>query len=118
MNGQKDGPYQRRCIRTQLGYHWVLNPDEWWHPFWGHSEEGSYFHGLPCGKFVLNDANNHLLCAGRFELLEVGPDEQGITINVMELFERLSKDYYFLCFDDQNSHKSLFYRRLSAKILA
>ncbi|MDT3663872.1 MAG: hypothetical protein ROM54_10240 [Anaerobiospirillum sp.] len=21
-NGQKDGPYQRRCIRTQLGYHW------------------------------------------------------------------------------------------------
>lgn len=94
MNGQKDGPYQRRCIRTQLGYHWVLNPDEWWHPFWGHSEEGSYFHGLPCGKFVLNDTNNHLLCAGRFELLEGGPDELGLTINVMELFERLSKDYY------------------------
>ena len=94
MNGQKDGPYQRRSIRTQLGYHWVLSPEEWWHPFWGHTEEGSYFHGLPCGKFVLNDANNHLLCAGRFELLEVGPDEPGLTINVMELFERLSKDYY------------------------
>lgn len=91
-NGQKDGPYQRRRIRTQQGYFYGFSTDEWGGFCWDHREEGSYFHGIPCGKFTVQDDNNQILCAGRYELMETGSDEAGQTINVTELYQRLERD--------------------------
>ena len=92
-NGQKDGPYQRRRIRTQQGYFYGCCSDDWGGFCWDHSEEGSYFHGIPCGKFTIHNDSNQILCAGRYELMEVGSDEAGQTINVLELCARMEPDY-------------------------
>ena len=88
-NGQKDGPYRRCSIWPEQRY-FCDDSDR----FGGdHFEEGSYFHGIPCGKFKVQDDNEQIQCAGRYELMEVGPDEVGQTINIIELNQRLFYDY-------------------------
>ena len=85
-SGHKDGTFMVECTQhlnaaaLHQGQALVI-PD--YYP----QQVGSYFHGLPCGKFTCRDECHNLLCSGHYELILGG----SLVINLTELTTRLNK---------------------------
>lgn len=88
-NGHKDGVFHLSAPQRYLTADALQSGKPSLKPDYYPQQDGSYFHGLPCGKFTCWDENHQVTCAGHYELLEGG----ALTINLAELTARTDNKF-------------------------